>query len=112
MVKTIVPLAVLVAGVVSQGTFEPADFNITEALLDNGVNVAALPDLSPLVDRASTSGCSTAVSYDNQHCWLCIVTNQAIVQISQPYLWHRPARDSIGTSLHIFHQLILVWTAA
>lgn len=60
--KNVVPLAALVAVVAGQSTFEAADFNITEALLDNGVNVSALPDLAPLVDRASTSGCSAAVS--------------------------------------------------
>ncbi|KAJ8113339.1 hypothetical protein OPT61_g4507 [Boeremia exigua] len=58
--KAIIPSLALVAGVASQGTFEPADFNIAEALLQNGVNVSALPDLASLVDRASTSGCSAA----------------------------------------------------
>jgi hypothetical protein len=60
--KNLVPLAALVAGAASQSTFEPSDFNITEALLDNGVNVSALPDLAPLAERSSTSGCSAAVS--------------------------------------------------
>ncbi|KAJ4992468.1 FAD binding domain-containing protein [Stagonosporopsis vannaccii] len=60
--KTIAFLAALVAGTASQSTFEPTDFNITEALLANGVDVSALPELAPLVDRASTSGCSAACS--------------------------------------------------
>lgn len=60
--KTLVPLATLVAGIAGQGTFESTDFNITEALLDNGVKVSALPDLAPLADRAANSGCSAAVS--------------------------------------------------
>jgi hypothetical protein len=87
--KSIVPLAALAAGVVSQSTFEPADFNITEALLDNGVNVSALPDLSSLVDRSSTSGCSAAVSRINQYQRLLALANQAIVQVFEPHLWHR-----------------------
>lgn len=61
--KKVIALAGFVVSAASQSTFEPADFNITEALLDNGVNVSALPDLAPLVDRASTSGCSAAVSH-------------------------------------------------
>ena len=63
--KNVAPLAALLAVVAGQSTFEAADFNITEALLDNGVNVSALPDLAPLVDRASTSECSAAVSRDD-----------------------------------------------
>ena len=44
------------------GQFEPADFNITEALVDKGVNVSAIPGLSDLAERSSTDGCSIAVS--------------------------------------------------
>ncbi|KAH6629275.1 hypothetical protein C7974DRAFT_184022 [Boeremia exigua] len=58
--KTTVPLTILVAGATAQSTFEPADFNITKALLDNGINVSELPDLAPLVDRSFTGGCSAA----------------------------------------------------
>lgn len=43
--------------------FEAPDFNITEALLDNGVNVSAIPELAGLVERTLLSGCSIAVSY-------------------------------------------------
>ena len=43
-------------------TFEPADFNVTEALLEHGVNVTAIPELSGLAERSSTAGCSIAVS--------------------------------------------------
>lgn len=54
--------AALVAGVVAQeGIFEPADFNITEALIRNGVNVSAIPELENLVERSLLSGCSIAV---------------------------------------------------
>jgi hypothetical protein len=52
-------VAALVACVASQ-TFEPVEFNITEALLDNGVNVSAIPELSDLATRSLLSGCVTA----------------------------------------------------
>jgi hypothetical protein len=52
----------LATGVLSQA-FEPVDFNVTEALLGNGVNVTALPDLAPLVHRSLLNGCSMAVSH-------------------------------------------------
>lgn len=41
-------------------TFEPVDFNVTEALIDTGVNVSAIPGLSGLVERSS-GACSVAV---------------------------------------------------
>ncbi|KAI8933444.1 hypothetical protein NX059_010058 [Plenodomus lindquistii] len=44
------------------GVFESADFNVTEALIGNGVNVSAIPQLAGLVDRTSLSGCSIACS--------------------------------------------------
>ncbi len=46
----------------AQSTFESADFNATEALVDLGINVTALPDLAQLSERSSTAGCSIAVS--------------------------------------------------
>jgi hypothetical protein len=50
-------------GVYAQtGVFEVLDFNITEALLANGINVSSLPELAPLVERTLFSGCSIAVS--------------------------------------------------
>lgn len=44
------------------GVFEPLDFNITEALIENGVNVSAIPELAQLAERSLLSGCSIAVS--------------------------------------------------
>ncbi|KAI4615728.1 hypothetical protein J4E80_006144 [Alternaria sp. BMP 0032] len=58
--KYAVSSAALVAGVVSQATFEPADFDVTEALLKNGVDVSALPELAPLAERSLLDGCSIA----------------------------------------------------
>jgi hypothetical protein len=51
------------AGVSAQtGEFEAPDFNITEALIANGINVSAIPELAPLAERSLFSGCSIAVS--------------------------------------------------
>jgi len=56
-------LLVAIGGFVfGQDAFEPSDFDIQEALLDLGVNVSTLPQLAPLVERSSQSGCSIAVS--------------------------------------------------
>lgn len=57
-------LLALGAGVIAQtdDVFEPPEFNITEALIDNGVNVSAIPELSGLVERTLLSGCPIAVS--------------------------------------------------
>jgi hypothetical protein len=49
------------AAVTAQSTFEATDFNVTEALLDVGVNISSIPALEGLVQRSSTSGCSIAV---------------------------------------------------
>jgi hypothetical protein len=50
----------------SANTFEKADFNITEALIGNGVDVSAIPELSGLVERTlDLSPCAIAVSYSN-----------------------------------------------
>lgn len=53
------------ATVLAQGTFEPADFNVTDALLSQGVNVSAIPALEGLVERSSTSACSIAVCFNS-----------------------------------------------
>jgi hypothetical protein len=60
---TVLPAIAFVAGIRAQtGEFEAPDFNVTEALIANGINVTALPELAPLVERSSLSGCSIAVS--------------------------------------------------
>jgi ABC-type proline/glycine betaine transport system permease subunit len=53
-------LAVAV-GITAQEVFEAPDFNVTEALIENGVNVSAIPELAGLAVRSSLSGCSIAV---------------------------------------------------
>lgn len=60
--RSFIPLGAFVASVTAQtGAFEPADFNVTEALIANGVNVSAVPQFSGLVERTALSGCSIAV---------------------------------------------------
>jgi hypothetical protein len=54
-------LATLATLVASQ-TFEAPDFNVTEALLDQGVNISRLPELAGLVERSSDLACNIAVS--------------------------------------------------
>ena len=62
--KTVLSLGALVAAVAAQtGVFEPADFNVTEALIANGVNVSAIPQLSGLAERTLLGGCSIAVGF-------------------------------------------------
>ena len=53
-------LAGLAAGAKGQA-FEPADFNVTEALIEQGVNLSALPELASLAERSSNSACQIAV---------------------------------------------------
>ena len=51
-----------VVGTAVAQTFEPVDFNVTEGLLDLGVDVTQLPELSDLVERSANSHCAAAVS--------------------------------------------------
>jgi hypothetical protein len=62
-IMRLVLLASFVASVASQA-FESADFNVMEALIAQGVNITALPQLSELVERSSDVGCKVAVSAD------------------------------------------------
>lgn len=55
------PVLLFAACALSQ-SFEPADFNVTKALLNNGVDVSAIPDLSGLPERSTLNSCSIAVS--------------------------------------------------
>jgi hypothetical protein len=52
------------AATLAQDVFEPSDFNVTEALIANGVNVSAIPELAALTEKRSLSSpCSIAVSH-------------------------------------------------
>jgi hypothetical protein len=75
-VSTFFPAFALVARIHAQtGEFETPDFNITEALIANGINVSALPELAPLVERTLLSGCSIAVSFICQKYHVLYTTN-------------------------------------
>ncbi|KIW75662.1 hypothetical protein Z517_10404 [Fonsecaea pedrosoi CBS 271.37] len=51
----------ITASVAAQdSSFEPPEFNVTQALIDQGVNVSALPELASLSKRSSISPCSIA----------------------------------------------------
>jgi hypothetical protein len=55
-------LGAVAANAVTQDGFEPSDFNVTEALITNGVNVSALPELAALNEKRSLSSpCTAAV---------------------------------------------------
>jgi hypothetical protein len=48
--------------------FESVDFNVTEALISQGVNVSALPQLNAITERSSGAACSIAVGlYQSIH---------------------------------------------
>lgn len=49
-----------VTGLVYAQNFEAADFSITQALLEHGVNILAFPQLAALVDHCSASSCNIA----------------------------------------------------
>lgn len=54
-------LAASVSGQNGNAFFEGPDFNVTEALIDVGFNVSAIPELADLVDHLSLTACSVAV---------------------------------------------------
>lgn len=60
--KVLWQISTLVAFASAQttGAFEPANFNITKALIANGIDVSAIPELAEF-SRRSFSGCSAAV---------------------------------------------------
>jgi hypothetical protein len=60
--KVVCSAIAFAAGSAAQEAFEAPDFNVTEALINNGVNVSAIPELAGLAVRSSLSGCSIAVS--------------------------------------------------
>lgn len=59
--RNVLAFGSLVVGTLAQ-TFESANFNVTEALLDNGINISAIPVLAPYSERSLFAGCSAAVS--------------------------------------------------
>lgn len=60
--RSISLLAAVVGSAFSQDVFEPANFNVTEALIANGVDVSVLSELANLTEKRSlTTSCATAV---------------------------------------------------
>lgn len=55
-------LGFLQAAIFGQDLFEPVDFNVTQALLDNGVKSSALPEGVGYATQSQLIGCSLAVS--------------------------------------------------
>lgn len=86
--KSIASLAAFAGGVASQVAFEPTEFNVTAALLNNGVAVSALPDLTSTVGRTSVNGCSAAVGAVNR-IFLTMFAELLPVHVSQAHLWSR-----------------------
>jgi hypothetical protein len=69
------------AGVLAD-IFEPADFNVTQALRDNGVDVTAIPGLAGLAERSSAGACSIAVSlHDRPSCFGRITNPEPSAQL-------------------------------
>jgi FAD/FMN-containing dehydrogenase len=66
--SSIISLGFMPTRIIAQGVFESAEFNVTEALLNNGVNVSTLPGLSGLGARSIVNGCSVIVSESLEHC--------------------------------------------
>jgi hypothetical protein len=55
-------------GSVDAQAYEPADFNVTTALEELGIDVSQLPPLSDLSRRGDTGLCSAAVSSAHPPC--------------------------------------------
>jgi hypothetical protein len=67
-VSSILSLGFMPAGIIAQDVFEPADFNVTEALLANGIDVSALPGLPDPKARTAVDSCSITVSDYLEYC--------------------------------------------
>ena len=89
--SSILSLGAAAGGILAQDVFEPSDFNVTDALIANGVDVSALPGLTKLTEKRSVSSpCAIAVGhykYDALNC-----ANKSKVQVTPTGLW-RPDSD-------------------
>lgn len=61
-VRTLAILSAAGTGTRAQTPLETTDFNVIEALLEQGVDVSSIPALATLVERSSNSACAIAVS--------------------------------------------------
>jgi hypothetical protein len=114
---SIIPLAALAAGVLGQTgnvVFEDSDFNVTEALIDIGFNVSAIPELADLVERSSLTACSIAVSLLCFHAppgsllESCRILTVASVHFIEYRLWKRKGTLGKLSTLQCVHGCILV----
>jgi hypothetical protein len=61
--RSFLSLATIAGNALAQEAFEPLDFNVTEALIANGVDISALPELANITEKRSLfSPCAVAVS--------------------------------------------------
>lgn len=64
--SSVLSLVALASSAFAQDAFEASDFNVTEALVANGVDVSALPELANLTTKRSLfSPCAVAVGQSN-----------------------------------------------
>jgi hypothetical protein len=91
---SILALGFMPAGIIAQDIFEPADFNVTEALLANGVDVPALPGLSDLRARSVVDGCSVTVS---DYLQFDLSSDRGLIEISTNYGSATHSSSSLAT---------------
>ena len=104
-------LAALASLAVSQ-TFEAPDFNVTEALIAQGVDVTSLPGLSGLVGRSSKTACDIAVCLEYSFHAANMLTN---ISVARSNNYTETRQSSSKMSLDTQHSrphsgLELLWT--
>lgn len=92
------------AWAVTDAVVEPKNFDVVNALLDLGVDVAEIPALVDNTKR-SAAGCAAAVSEAVKR-YPSVLT--LIVQITQVPLWRRGRRDKGRGGVRGLHRRILV----
>lgn len=93
--KSILFLGAVVGSVFAQDAFEPLSFNVTEALIENGVDISALPELAGLIEKRSLfSPCAVAVSAVLSRTFRMLTPRK--VQLSQAPLPEKNPRQQIG----------------
>ncbi|KAJ4368693.1 hypothetical protein N0V86_009602 [Didymella sp. IMI 355093] len=67
--RSILSIAAVAGNALAQDTFEPSDFNVTEALIANGVDISALPELANLTEKRSLfNTCAIATALVDPYC--------------------------------------------
>jgi hypothetical protein len=112
----IISLGAFATGALGQAggaVFEDSAFNVTEALLDIGFNVSAIPELADLSERSSLKACSIAVSLSGSRCHAKAFPRRRNADNSLVYFAERCLRQcqsSLGELgiLQCIHRRILV----